>query len=156
MWICDEKYANINANQSYCNVWRRMTWQRIWLHESRRISQELFARLSWSVGRIDFGRMNTLGSINSLGKRECLGSVLDASLREIARMIFFASTFGRFWWRETHVLILMWVRIWPLQNHLSLLLLVTCKIFSLQTTSAPGMIDVYWCKAHFGPARIKE
>ena len=71
-------------------------------------------RLSWSITWTDFERMNTLRTINSLARREWSRSVLDAALRGIARMVFLASAFGRFWWGRTRVLIQAWVRIWPL------------------------------------------
>ena len=51
-----------------------------------------------------------------LVRRNGVENILDAALWGVARMAFLTGVFGRFWWWETRVLILVWVRIWPLQK----------------------------------------
>ena len=100
---------------SCCNVWN-VEWAGS-ISDSMGVGEyhgSCLLRLSWLVGRTDFRRMNTLRTINSLGRREWSRECSGCCSSENHSGDFPYECLREILMAKTHILILAWVRIWPL------------------------------------------
>jgi len=115
-WVISVTFCNCSHwNMDYGPYLKyEMTWWHNRLHKYRRNLMESIAEVVLlKSGELTSEVWTPSRKVMSSEEENDLENILDAACSKI----FFASVFRKFWWRVTRVLILAWVRFWPLQMH---------------------------------------